>query len=70
MEVLQYFSGYRHGDWQDAMADALGVSLALTFFVLLARFDFMSLLIGQSVHEGKVEISAAGQDDANASKSI
>jgi VanZ family protein len=25
IEVLQYFSGYRYGDWQDAVADGVGV---------------------------------------------
>jgi VanZ family protein len=33
IEVLQYFSGYRFGDWQDAVADGVGVLLGL----LLAR---------------------------------
>jgi len=70
IEVLQYFSGYRYGDWQDALADGLGVVLGLAFFVLLVRFDFMLRLIGQSKHVGKGEISAAGEEDANASKSI
>ena len=69
IEVLQFFSGYRYGDWQDALADGLGVALGLAFFVLLARFDFMLRLIGQSEHVGKAEISAAGEQDANASKS-
>jgi VanZ family protein len=29
IEVLQYFSGYRYGDWQDAVADGVGVLLGL-----------------------------------------
>jgi VanZ family protein len=33
IEVLQFWSGYRYGDWQDAVADAVGVVLGL----LLAR---------------------------------
>ena len=70
IEVLQYFSGYRYGDWQDALADGLGVVLGMAFFVLLARFDFLLRLIGQSEHEGKGEISAAGEEDAKATKSI
>ena len=70
IEILQYFSGYRYGDWQDAFADGLGVALGLAFFVLLARFDLMLRLIGNSEHEGKGEISAAGEEDAKASKSI
>ena len=70
IELLQYFSGYRYGDWQDALADGLGVVLGMALFVLLARFDFLLRLIGQSEHEGKGEISAAGEEDAKASKSI
>ncbi len=70
IELLQYFSGFRYGDWQDALADGLGVVLGLAFFVLLARFNFLLRLIGQSEHEGKGEISAAGEEDANAPKSI
>lgn len=70
IEVLQYFSGYRYGDWQDALTDGLGVTLGLAFFVLMTRFDFMLRLIGRSEHEGKGEFSAAGQEDATASKSI
>jgi len=70
IELLQYFSGYRYGDWQDALADGLGVVLGMAFFVLLARFNFLLRLIGQSEHEGKGEISAAGEEDANAPKSI
>ena len=70
IELLQYFSGYRYGDWQDALADGLGVALGLAFFVLLARFDFLLRLIGRSEHEGKGEISAPGSEDANASKNI
>jgi VanZ family protein len=70
IELLQYFSGYRYGDWQDALADGLGVVLGMALFVLLARFNFLLRLIGQSEHEGKGEISAAGEKDAKASKSI
>jgi VanZ family protein len=29
IEVLQYYGGYRFGDWQDAVADGLGVLLGL-----------------------------------------
>ena len=29
IEVLQHFSGYRFGDWQDAVADGVGVVLGL-----------------------------------------
>ena len=70
IEVLQYFGGYRYGDWQDALADGLGVVLGMALFVLLARFNFLLRLIGQSENEGKGEISAPGEEDAKASKSI
>jgi VanZ family protein len=29
IEVLQYYGGYRFGDWQDAVADGVGVLLGL-----------------------------------------
>ncbi len=29
IELLQYYGGYRFGDWQDAVADGLGVLLGL-----------------------------------------
>ena len=29
IELLQYFGGYRFGDWQDAVADGVGVLLGL-----------------------------------------
>lgn len=41
IELLQYFSGYRIGDWQDALADGLGVIMGLIFFVILSKFEFM-----------------------------
>jgi hypothetical protein len=34
IEVLQYLSGYRFGDWQDALADGVGVIVALCFLQL------------------------------------
>ena len=67
IEVLQYFSGYRFGDWQDAAADSVGVALGLVLFVLLARFDFTLRLLGQSNHEGKEDTSAECQDDQKSS---
>ncbi len=69
IEVLQYFSGYRFGDWQDAAADSVGVALGLALFVLLARFDFTLRLLGQSNHEGKEDTRAAEQEDQKASSS-
>jgi VanZ family protein len=42
IEVLQYFSGYRFGDWQDAAADGVGVAIGLALYVILIRFNFMN----------------------------
>ena len=38
IEVLQYWSGYRYGDWQDAVADAVGVGLGLVLAWGVLRF--------------------------------
>ena len=46
IEVLQYFSGYRYGDWQDAVADGVGVLVGLISAVLLMRFDGLVQLMG------------------------
>jgi VanZ family protein len=40
IEVLQYFSGYRYGDWQDALADGVGVLLGLGLVAWLMRFEW------------------------------
>ena len=37
IEVLQYVGGYRFGDWQDAVADAVGVLLGLVLFKLVFK---------------------------------
>lgn len=37
IEVLQYFSGYRFGDWQDAAADGVGVLMGLVIAALLKK---------------------------------
>jgi len=37
IEVLQYVGGYRFGDWQDAVADAVGVLLGLVLFKLIFK---------------------------------
>ena len=66
IEVLQYFSGYRFGDWQDAAADSVGVALGWALFVQLTRFDLMLRILGVSIHTGKKETSAACQDDQKA----
>jgi VanZ family protein len=40
IEVLQYYGGYRFGDWQDAVADGVGVLLGLSLVAWLMRFDW------------------------------
>ena len=40
IEVLQYFLGYRYGDWQDAVADGVGVLLGLGLAEWLIRFKW------------------------------
>ena len=40
IEVLQYFSGYRYGDWQDALADGVGVLLGLCLVAWLMRLQW------------------------------
>ena len=37
IEVSQYVGGYRYGDWQDALADAVGVGLGLTLAKLIGK---------------------------------
>jgi VanZ family protein len=37
IEVLQYVGGYRYGDWQDALADAVGVLLGLVLVKLIFK---------------------------------
>ena len=37
IEVLQYFSGYRFGEWQDALADGVGVLLGFATGMLLKK---------------------------------
>ena len=50
IEVLQYFSGYRFGDWQDAVADGVGVLVGLGLVVgmvtWLKRFDWFVEVLG------------------------
>jgi len=45
IEVLQYYGGYRFGDWQDAVADGVGVLVGLGSAVLLMRFDGLVQLL-------------------------
>jgi VanZ family protein len=46
IEVLQYWGGFRFGDWEDAVANAVGVVLGL----LLAKFlgKILSKFLGQA----------------------
>jgi VanZ family protein len=37
VEVLQYWGGFRFGDWQDAVADAVGVVLGLCLAHLVGK---------------------------------
>ena len=46
IEVLQYFSGYRLGDWQDAVADGVGVLGGLMGVTWLMRLEWFSQLMG------------------------
>jgi len=46
IEVLQYVGGYRYGDWQDAVADGVGVLVGLGSAALLMRFDGLVQLMG------------------------
>lgn len=40
IEVLQYFSGYRFGDWQDAVADGVGVWVGLALARVMVFWFF------------------------------
>jgi VanZ family protein len=40
IEVLQYFTGYRFGDWQDAVADGVGVLVGLVLARLMVFWPF------------------------------
>jgi VanZ family protein len=45
IEVLQYFSGYRYGDWQDAVADGVGGLLGLGLAAWLMREEWFKRLM-------------------------
>lgn len=45
IEVLQYYSGFRFGDWQDAVADGVGVLLGQGCVAWLIRFEWFRHLI-------------------------
>jgi hypothetical protein len=59
IEVLQYLSGYRFGDWQDALADGVGVIVALVVFVIVSNLAFMVQPLGQDASAGKEGPGAA-----------
>ena len=40
IEVLQYFTGYRFGDWQDAVANGVGVLVGLVLARLTVFWPF------------------------------
>ena len=42
LEVLQRFTGYRHFDWYDLLADAAGIGLYLTTRPLLKRIPVIN----------------------------
>jgi VanZ family protein len=52
IEVLQYFSGYRYGDWQDAAADAVGVALGMAVYILLTKLGLLTWQTGRVVRNG------------------
>ena len=47
IEVLQYWGGYRFGDWQDALADAVGVVLGLCLAHVLGKVAAVSKLLNK-----------------------
>jgi len=53
IEVLQYLSGYRFGDWQDALADGVGVIVALVVFVIVSNLAFMVRPLGHDASADK-----------------
>ncbi len=59
IEVLQYLSGYRFGDWQDALADGVGVILALFLFVIVSNLAFMVRPLGHDAPSDKEGLGAA-----------
>ena len=46
IEVLQHLGGYRFGDWQDAVADGVGVLGGLVGVTGLMRLEWFSQLMG------------------------
>ena len=57
IEVLQYLSGYRYGDWQDALADGVGVMVGMVFYVIVSNFVFLEQALGQDASALKEDLS-------------
>ncbi len=57
IEVLQYLSGYRYGDWQDALADGVGVMVGMVFYVIVSNFVFLEQALGQNASALKEDLS-------------
>ena len=53
IEALQYFSGFRFGYWQDALADGVGVLIGGTFFVIVSNFVILRRPLSQDASPGK-----------------
>ena len=47
IELLQHWGGYRFGDWQDALADAVGVVLGLCLAHVLGKVAAVSKLLNK-----------------------
>ena len=56
--MLQFFSGYRYGDWQDALADGVGVMVGLMFFVIVSNLTFVGRALRQDAPAFKEDPSA------------
>jgi VanZ family protein len=49
IEVLQYWGGFRFGDWEDAVADAVGVVLGLLVASVFGK------VLGKVLGQGSVD---------------
>lgn len=56
IEVLQYLGGYRFGDWQDAVADGVGVWVGLGGVSWLIRLEWFSHITGLKPEKDPDEI--------------
>ena len=68
IEVLQYFSGYRFGDWQDALADGVGVMVGMMFYVIVSNFVFVGQALGQDASALKEDPGTAKNPNLSAPK--